>query len=213
MFLSPGLTSAPFPKDPIPQHPSSLCISIWQVWRWRDATQRNLVHSWPSCGCGRRTRPRSRSAPAAQPATKLETAGYFAAQRRIQQPRPRRKPGRNSTVGSWRVASLAFTQTLLARARPRLPDRAQRHGAPHDPRRKPTKTNQRAFPRPPSSAPVSPTLSRSLARRPSSSSADARRVRGRPPDCRRLRPPPRRGFPAGRPQRCVPSSPPNPRNS
>ena len=55
-----------------------------------------------------------------------------------------------------------------------------------------------------------------LPRRPSSSSADARRVRGRPPDCRRLRPlPPRRGFPARWPQRWVPSSLqlPSPRNS
>ena len=61
---------------------------------WRDSSRRLGDHAWPSCG--RRTRPRSRSAPAAQPATKLETAGYFADS---QQPRPRRKPGRNATVG------------------------------------------------------------------------------------------------------------------
>ena len=138
-------------------------------------------HAWPSRG--RRASPVPVLAFSHAPdARRQQTGRYFAAARLHQpaaQPRQRKPwPSRTPRTCRWRVASPP-PQTLLAQARPRLPDRAPRHAAPHDPRPKPilhthththtprkkkdTSEPSLAFPWPPSSVPAFPPLSRSPA--------------------------------------------------
>jgi hypothetical protein len=87
--------------------------------------------------------PRNKAPPPAE-----QTGRYFAAAR-IHQPRQKKKKKKLGRAARPVVGASPPPHTLLARALPRLPDRAPRHGAPHDPRRKPAtqrkKKTERAF--------------------------------------------------------------------